>query len=265
MTNAFGPIYGTAGGVTTIKENGYYSDINLDEVLKTISGCGFKSIEIFEVNLLSYKNNISDLKEMLNKYAVSIISVYVGCQFIYEDVLADELAKVEEVCKVAKEIGAKYIVFGGGALRSSGIQADDYLKLAKGVDKAADICKKYGLHPSFHPHLGSLVQSSDQIDKFFSLSKIDFCPDLAHLFAGGSDPLALVKKYYNRIKFVHLKDISKSGEFYPLGKGVIDLKGVIRFLKEKKYEGDWVVEIDGYPGDSQEACATSYRFISENI
>lgn len=219
MTNAFGPIYGNAGGVTNLRDNGYYSDINLEEVIKTISGCGFKKIEIFENNLLGYKNNLQELKDLLNKYDVSIISVYVGCQFIYQDALPDELAKVDDVCAVAKAIGAKHIVFGGGAIRATGIQEDDYHKLAVGVDKAADVCQKYGLSASFHPHLGSLVIDTDQIEKFFSLSKVSFCPDIAHLVAGGSNPLELVKKYYERINLVHLKDISEKGEFYPLGKG----------------------------------------------
>ena len=265
MTNAFGPLYGTAAGVTCIKESGYYSDIDLEDTLKKISECGCSNIEIFEINLLGYENNIEELTSLCAKYGISILSVYIGCQFIYGDALPDELAKVRKVCGLAKSVNAKYIVFGGGSLRASGIQEDDHKKLAEGVDKAAAICAEFGLNASFHPHLGSLVQTNEQIHKFFSLTDVDFCPDIAHLVAGGSDAMELAKEYHDRISYVHLKDLSDDGEFCPLGTGKIDLKGIIAYLKSVGYKGDWMIEIDGYSGDPVEACKISVDFAKETI
>ena len=56
------------------------------------------------------------------------------------------------------------------------------------------------------------------------MSDIKICPDLAHLAAGGGDPLEIVKKYYDRISFVHLKDLDENG-FAPLGTGHVDVEG----------------------------------------
>ena len=80
--------------------------------------------------------------------------------------------------------------------------------------------------------------------------------------AGGGDALELIKKYRQRIEYVHLKDL-KGSEFVPLGEGDIPLKEIIRYLKEDGFSGDWLVEIDGYSGDSSYACEASYKFLEQ--
>ena len=73
-----------------------------------------------------------------------------------------------------------------------------------------------------------------------------------------------MKKYYDRISFVHLKDLDKNG-FAPLGAGSVDIDGVLNFLKEKGYAGDYLVEVDGYAGDPVQACKTSYDFLKGKL
>ncbi|MCK9912733.1 TIM barrel protein, partial [Microbacteriaceae bacterium K1510] len=77
---------------------------------------------------------------------------------------------------------------------------------------------QYGLITSYHPHLGTIVQAPDQLDKLMPLTYINLCPDTAHIEAGGGDPAAVIRKYADRIKYVHLKDY-EDGNFLPLGKG----------------------------------------------
>ena len=109
-----------------------------------------------------------------------------------------------------------------------------------------------------------MAEKPEQIDKLFAQADIKICPDLAHLAAGGGDPLAIVKKYYDRISFVHLKDLDKNG-FAPLGTGTIDLTGVLAFLKEQGYTGDYLVEVDGFSGDPAEACKVSYEYLKGKL
>lgn len=260
MTNAFGPLVGTGAGVTTMKEVGYLTLENEDTLLKKVSEKGYKYFEIFEGNICNYSDKQDEFKSLMKKHNISLLGVYIGCHFIYPDALPDEIAKVHKVSKLAKEFGAKHIVLGGGSIRAKGIQEEDYKLLAKGVDEANKAVKEYGLTPSYHPHLGSLVETPDQIEKFFNYSDTLFCPDIAHLIAGGSNIMELLKKYYNRIPYIHLKDID-NGTFVPLGKGQAPIKEIINFFKDKGFKGDWLVEIDGYPGDACEACETSFKFL----
>ncbi|PLR87128.1 sugar phosphate isomerase/epimerase family protein [Bacillus sp. V33-4] len=260
MTNAFGPLVGAGGGVTSVKDVRYVTMGDDEEAIKEITSIGFNQIEIFDGNLSNYANEPEKFTELLEKYKASLLGVYIGANFIYEDALEDELDRIEKVSALASTFGAKHIVLGGGAVRSKGILDSDFTLLAKALDKANDVVKKYGLIASYHPHLGSMVETPEQIHKLFALTDIPFCPDIAHLVAGGGNALELIKQYYERIHYVHLKDL-KEGAFVPLGAGEIDLKSIITFLKEKNFAGDWLVEIDGYSGSPTEACETSYNFL----
>ncbi|MCL1996721.1 MAG: sugar phosphate isomerase/epimerase [Defluviitaleaceae bacterium] len=260
MTNAFGPLVGTGGGVTSMKDVGYLTLENETVLLKKVSDVGFKYFEMFEGNICNFAKNPKDFLGLMKKHNISLLGVYVGCHFIYPDALPDEIAKVHKVATLAKEFGAKHLVLGGGSIRAKGIQEDDYKLLASGIDAVSEVVKEYGLTPSYHPHLGSLAETPQQIDKLFSLSNTLFCPDIAHLIAGGCNIMQILEKYYDRIPYIHLKDID-NGAFVPLGKGQANIRGIVQFFLSKGYEGDWLAEIDGYPGDPEEACKTSFDFL----
>lgn len=260
MTNGFGPLVGSGGGVTSVKDIRYLTICDDADSIRKIANVGFRYIEVLEGNLTKYADNLDELKTMLRDNGMEMMSVCVGANFIYKDALEDEMAHIADVCRAAKEIGVTYVTLCGGAIRAKGVQDGDYKLLAEGLDMAKDVIESYGLKASYHPHLGSMAEHPDQIDKLFALTSIDICPDLAHLAAGGGDPLEIVKKYYDRISFMHLKDLNENG-FAPLGSGKLDLKGVIDYLKERGYNGDWLVEVDGYAGDPVEACETSYDYL----
>lgn len=264
MTNAFGPLVGDGGGVTSVKDIRYLTLCDDEAVLKKITDVGFRQIEVLEGNLTRYGSDIQVLKDMLERYHAEMMSVCVGANFIYKDALEDEMYHMKTVAALAEKVGVSYVAFCGGAIRGKGIQDGDYKLLAEGLKEAETIFAAHGIQASYHPHLGSMAEKPEQIDRLFSVSDIKICPDLAHLAAGGSDPLEMVKKYYDRISFVHLKDLDKNG-FAPLGTGSVDIDGVLNFLKEKGYAGDYLVEVDGYAGDPVQACKTSYDFLKGKL
>ncbi|MDC7287267.1 sugar phosphate isomerase/epimerase [Blautia schinkii] len=264
MTNGFGPLVGDGGGVTSVKDIRYLTICDDEAVLKEITDVGFRYIEVLEGNLTKYAGDIQVLKDMLARYHAGMMSVCVGANFIYKDALEDEMYHMKTVASLAQKVGVSYVGFCGGAIRGKGIQDGDYKLLAEGLDEAGKIFADYGIEASYHPHLGSMAEHPDQIDKLFALTDIKICPDLAHLAAGGGDPLEIVKKYYDRISFVHLKDLDADG-FAPLGTGSIDIEGVLGFLKEKGYAGDYLVEVDGYAGDPRKACEISYGYLKGKL
>jgi len=264
MTNAFGSQVGTLEGVMSIKDSKFLTLADDKEVIEKISDVGYKYIEMFDGNLDRFKENPDEFKKIFKDNEVSLLGVYVTANFIYEDAFSDELWHIKETAKLAKELGAKHIVLGGGAIRSDGIRDEDFHVLAKNLDLAKKEIEKHDLIASYHPHLGCMIENNEQINKLFSLTRINFCPDLAHLEAGGSNAFELVKKYKDRIKYVHLKDY-KNGEFLPLGDGSIPLEDIINYLLDNGFNGEWLVEIDGYKGDPLEACRTSYEFLNNKI
>ncbi|RKD75972.1 inosose dehydratase [Sinobaca qinghaiensis] len=264
MTNAFGSLVGSGGGVTSVKDVRYETICNDMQVFQKIRSFGFNGVEMFDGNLDKFADDPEGLKDNLQNLGLSLYGVYTGANFIYKDAWRDELWRIQQTAKLAARAGAKHLVLGGGAVRGVSQNENDMKVLGQALDEAEAVAAKEGMIASYHPHLGSMVETPEQIDELFSLSSIAFCPDLAHLAAGGADPLEVIKVYKNRIPYVHLKDWDGEG-FVPLGKGEIDLRGIINFLQKENYSGDWLVEIDGYAGDPVEACRLSYDFLATTL
>jgi inosose dehydratase len=104
-----------------------------------------------------------------------------------------------------------------------------------------------------------MAESPDELDKVMRRSRIGFCPDTAHLAAGGGDPAELIRRYSDRIHYVHLKDFRPDPlTFLPLRRGVLNMPDIIAALGEAGYDGWLVVELDAYDGDPLEAARTSW-------
>ncbi|WCK53192.1 sugar phosphate isomerase/epimerase [Aneurinibacillus sp. Ricciae_BoGa-3] len=260
QTNTWGGVVGHPAGVTSIKDLFYLTNGSNDEAVNDIASAGYQGIEIFDGNLYQYAGETTKFKELLEEKKLSLIGVYSGANFIYKDVLEDELWRIEEAAKLGKEFGAEHFVVGGGAVRSKGILPEDYRALAHGLDKVVEITNHYGLKASFHPHLGTIAQSPEQVDRIFEYTSIDFCPDTAHLAAGGADLLAIVSKYIDRVKYIHFKDYA-NGEFLPLGKGQLPLDKLAQLLLEHKYDGWVTVELDYYEGHPKDGALISKKYL----
>ncbi len=261
MTNAWGVVAGSGGGVTSIKDLYYISTGADKEAIEAISKAGFNYIEIFDGNIAQYEQDKSKFLDILKEYNVQVLGVYTGANFIFDEILDEELYKIDKTAALASEFGAKHLVLGGGAIRSTGIEDDDFKKLADGLDKAAEIAEKHGLIASYHPHLGTMVEKPEQLDKLMPLTKINLCPDTGHIEAGGGNAVETVRKYVDRIKYVHLKDYSSEG-FFPLGKGGVNFKEIFEILHNNGFDGDFTIEADGYAGSPEEAAVHSYNYLN---
>jgi len=107
--------------------------------------------------------------------------------------------------------------------------------------------------------------------------------DSGHFTYCGEDPLAVVSRYADRIKHVHLKDIRpevvakvrsekmsfldgvRAGAFTIPGDGCIDFDPIFKVLKETGYEGYMVVEAEQDPAKANplEYAIRARKFIAE--
>jgi inosose dehydratase len=85
--------------------------------------------------------------------------------------------------------------------------------LIDGLHEIARIAKEEGRYLCYHPHLGTGVMRADAVFKLFERTDPDLVHmllDTAHLAAGGTDPLEVVKKFASRVKHIHLKDMREA-------------------------------------------------------
>lgn len=261
-TITWGGVGGAAGGVTSVKDLFYKVNGSTTEAIADISSVGYAGTEIFDGNLADYADTPDVLLGSLKAANLQLVSVYTGANFIYADILDDELAKVTRSAELARQFGASRLVVGGGAQRSGGIREGDLHALANALDRVVDIAEAHGLESSYHPHLGTIVEGAAGLSDLMALSRINFCPDTAHLAAGGADPVEMIRLHGARLAHVHLKDFNfTTNEFMPLGRGDLDFAAILSAIHEAGYD-DWLmVELDGYAGHPREAAEISMAFL----
>jgi len=263
QTITWGGVVGHPVGVTSIKDLFYLANGSTEDAVRDIAAAGYAGVEMFDGNLRAYEDRPDDLRRLLDEAGLALVAVYSGANFIYREILEEEFWRIERAAALATSFGASNLVVGGGAQRSTGTTDDDYLRLAEGLDRVVDLATGYGLRASYHPHLTTIVEGPEQVDRILSMSRIGFCPDTAHLAAGGGDPVALIRRHADRVTHVHLKDFSPEPfGFHPLGRGIIDVPAVIQALRDGGYDGWATVELDTFDGAPGAAADESHRYLA---
>lgn len=264
QANCWGPLGGDAVGVTSITRLAYRTFGDMAVAAHDIAAAGYQGIEFFDGNVLDGEaDGFAAMRQVLRETKLKLVAVYSGGNFIFADVLDEELARVTRAADAARALGAEHLVVGGGARRFDGTRDGDYDALALALDKVSDIAEARSLRAHYHPHLSTIVENPDEVRTIFSKSAIGFCPDTAHLAAAGGDAAAMVREHASRISYVHLKGWQREPfAFTPVGRGDCDNAAVIRVLKEVGYDG-WICnELDSWP-DPAAGARESRAFVEQ--
>ncbi|MGH3454632.1 MAG: TIM barrel protein, partial [Nocardioidaceae bacterium] len=144
--------------------------------------------------------------------------------------------------------------------------------LLDNLDRIDELTRSRGVLASLHPHIGTMIERGDEVERLLSGARIGLCVDTGHLLAGGTDPVALTQAYVDRVVHVHLKDVDgplaaevaagrlpfgdavRAGLFLPLGQGTVDIAAMVSVLETTGYAGWYVLEqdvmLDAEPSDA---------------
>jgi inosose dehydratase len=122
----------------------------------------------------------------------------------------------------------------------------DWPRLLADVAAAADRARSRGYEPTFHHHMGTRVETVEEIERLLEAVDVPLLLDTGHLVAAGGDPVDALRRWRGRIDYLHLKDVALAdGAFCALGEGDVDLEGFLRELGP--WDGWIVVEQDWVP------------------
>jgi inosose dehydratase len=265
-TITWGGVIGHPVGVTSVKDLFYLAHGSTETAVTEIGEVGYTGVEIFDGGLREWEDRPDAFRRLLTAAGVQLVGVYSGANFIYPDILDDEFWRIEQATALAEQFGAEVLTVGGGAKRAAGTTDADYERLAAALDRVVEVAEHHGLRAAYHPHLTTIVEHADQVDRILGLSRIGFCPDTGHLAAGGADPVELIRRHAARVVHVHLKDFRPDPfAFLPLGRGVVDIAGVLASLEAAGYDGWMTVELDEYPGAPAEAARESLAWLHQSV
>ena len=142
------------------------------------------------------------------------------------------------------------------------LSEQEWATLLANLDRLVQTAAARGVVASIHPHVGTMIESSDDVARVLNGSQIGLCLDTGHLLIGGTDPVELARSNAARISHVHLKDVRRElaervqrkdlsytdavrlGLYAPLGSGDIDIASIVRSLEAAGYAGYYVLEQD---------------------
>jgi len=134
--------------------------------------------------------------------------------------------------------------------------------LLTNLDRLAAVAAQSGITATLHPHVGTMVETPDDVQRVLAGSSVGLCLDTGHLLIGGVDPVALAAEHAVRIRHTHLKDVDarwarrvqsgdvtytdavRQGMYRPLGQGDIDIAAIVGSLEGAGYDGWYVLEQD---------------------
>ena len=149
----------------------------------------------------------------------------------------------------AQRLGAKYIFL---SVKFPGVAKE---VIYPRLREAGDIAKKYGLTLVLetHPELGTNGDVHLETMKAVNHPnvRVNFDTGNVTFYNTGRDAVTELKKVLPYLATVEIKDHNgalKVWNFPPLGRGKVDIPGVIKVLKEAGFQGPVTLEIEGITG-----------------
>src|SRR3954463_11706492 len=154
------------------------------------------------------------------------------------------------------------------------------------LSRISAVAAERGIRAVLHPHVGTMIENTAEVQRVLDGSSIALCLDTGHLLIGGTDPAELTRQAPERIAHVHFKDVDSTvaakvqsgtltyyeavqqGMYRPLGTGDVDVETIVTHLLRRGYDGWYVLEQDtvleeeptGHgPGEDVHSSADSLR------
>jgi inosose dehydratase len=245
---------------------------SLETCLKEAKLAGYEGVELGR----KFPRDAKVLGPILKPHGLNLVSGWYSARLLERSV-EDEIKAMQSHAALLKALGAKVMVFcevsrcvhGERKIplsRRPKLAEKEWKQFGERLDAVAAELDKQGLTMAYHHHMGTVIQSEDEVDRMMGSTKsVGLLLDSGHLTFAGGDPMRALKRHAKRIVHVHCKDIRKDklaaarkqdmsfldavlGDVFAVpGDGSIDFDPLLAELAKHHYEGWLVVEADQDP------------------
>lgn len=194
---------------------------NLEAALKAVSEMGYTAVEFAGF----FGHTAEEIVEMLKKYNLTVSGTHSGLQ--------DLIDNFDETVAFHKAIGNKHYIIPGTDLWSQ--EKIDYF--VENANALQEKLKEHGISLGFHNHAREFQMNEDgsfPYDQIIYRTDIELEVDCFWAYVGMKDPVTLLERIKDRIKFIHIKDGFEDGKGMPLGKGTAPVEAVYNWAKENE-------------------------------
>lgn len=249
--------------------------ISLDQCLDEASKIGFDGIEKGH----KFPQEPAGLKAVLEPRNLRYVSGWHSLNLLTNSI-EDEKKAIQEPLDLLKAMGSKVIIVcetSNAIHGNDDVAVNDRPRLADadwkafgaGVEALAAYAAEQGITLVYHHHMGTIVESEDEIDRLMENTgpHAKLLLDTGHCLFGGGNPERVAKKYMNRVGHIHSKNVRpviaeqvrnenlsflegvRRGVFTVPGdkEGGVDFVPVLKIAAEHGYSGWLVIEAEQDP------------------
>jgi len=230
------------------------------QAIDDVAAVGFKGIQLRTSVLPEFGDKPAALKALLAERKLTMVAFSSGGVRIEPEFEAEDLATHSKHARFVRDVGGLYLQLTDTRPKRA-LVAADYQRLGRLMTEIGKRTADIGIPVAYHNHMNSIGERPEEVDWVLNATDPRFVKvllDVAHYQQGGGDPVKAVRKYADRILFLHIKDVEsplpgntgdpmRSYRFVELGRGKVNLKAVFTALQEVKFKGWAVVELDAVP------------------
>jgi inosose dehydratase len=245
----------------------------LESVLDEARDVGFAGIELGG----KFPRDASVLQALLDRHQLALVGGWYSSNLLTRSAAA-EIEAMQSHLGLLRAMGCDVFIIAETSNAIHGNQdcplsatprlADsDWDSFGRKLTEVAEYVNQAGMRMAYHHHLGTVVESQRDLDRFLGSTgpSVGLTLDTGHAALGGVDTLALIRMHPHRIAHVHCKDVRTTvfaqvqsagksflsgvlkGMFTVPGDGDLEFAGVMQALARAGYSGWIIVEAEQDP------------------
>jgi len=248
-------------------------DIPLEVCLSEARETGYADIELGR----KFPRRAEELRPLLARHGLSLISGWYGAR-LRDRSAREEIEAMDDHLELLSALGCQVVVFAevSGSIhgrreialsRRPTLGLAEWERFGERLTEVAEHVHGRGLRIAYHPHMGTVVQTEDEIDRVMAVSgeTVGLLLDTGHLRYARGNVVEVARRHARRVVHVHCKDVRAgilatvlhgdrsfldavlAGVFTVPGDGAIDYAPLLAILKSAGYSGWLVVEAEQDP------------------
>jgi len=248
-------------------------DTPLENVLSDAQELGFSGIELGG----KFPREPHVLEALLSKHRLALVGGWYSASLLTRSAGA-EIEALQPHLALLKKMGSGVFILAETSNAIHGNQArplsatprladSEWKQFGQKLTDVADHLARAGLRMAYHHHLGTVVESQRDVERFLESTgpSVGLTVDTGHAALGGVDTLSLIRENPKRVVHVHCKDVRSTvyqrlrsedgsflsgvlkGMFTVPGDGDLDFAAVMQALAQVGYSGWIIVEAEQDP------------------
>jgi inosose dehydratase len=256
------------------------------QAIDDIAAVGYRGIQLRGEAFAQFGDTPAALRDLLAQRGLTFAVLSSGNLSIDPARERDELATHTRHAQFVHDAGGKYLQIIDERPKGRAVTPDDYRRLGRLLTELGKRTADAGVPLVYHHHMNSTGEKPHEVAAVLDAADtkhVRLLFDIAHYQQGGGDPVAAVRQYRDWLEVVHLKDVrqappeapassaspdrrSPSYQFVELGRGRVDVPGVLAALRDVAFDKWAIVELDRVPDPgrtAKESAEMNKRYLIE--